>query len=141
MGASDDRSRTADPRFILVVDDDKSVRTFTTLLLKQLGFEAIEAEDGPAAIAIVGAESAHIGAVLLDLTMPGMDGIETLSALRRVAPGVPVILVSGFGTSHPDDVAGWLAPGITPDALLRKPFTPEQLLSTLQRLVDSACDH
>jgi CheY-like chemotaxis protein len=125
----------ADARLILVVDDDKSVRTFTKLLLKQLGFEAIEAEDGPAAIEIVRAESAHIGAVLLDLTMPRMDGVETLAALRQVAPGVPVILVSGFGANRPEDVAGWLAPGLAPDALLRKPFTPAQLVSTLQRVM------
>ena len=128
----------ADARLILVVDDDKSVRTFTKLLLKQLGFEAIEAEDGPAAIDIVRAESAHIGAVLLDLTMPRMDGVETLAALRQVAPDVPVVLVSGFGASRPEDVAGWLAPGPAPDALLRKPFTPAQLVSTLQRVMKPA---
>ena len=114
------------------------MRAFTKLLLKQLGFEVIEAEDGPAAIEIVRAESARIDAVLLDLMMPRMDGVETLSALRRVAPGIPVILVSGFGTTRPDEVAGWLAPGITPEALLRKPFAPEQLLSTLQRVMKRA---
>ncbi|MFL5307555.1 MAG: response regulator [Polyangia bacterium] len=125
----------ADVRLILVVDDDESVRTFTKLALKHFGFEAIEAEDGPAAIEIVRAQSAHIGAVILDLTMPCMDGVETLSALRQVAPDVPVILVSGFGTSRLDDVAGWLAPGTAPEAVLRKPFTPEELLSTLQRVM------
>jgi two-component system cell cycle sensor histidine kinase/response regulator CckA len=113
---------------ILVVDDEKTVRTFTKLLLEQLGFEAVEAEDGLAAIEILRAQSARIAAVLLDLTMPRMDGLETLSAIRRVAPGVPVILTSGFGTSRPEDVAG----GLAPEAVLRKPYKPEQLLATLQ---------
>ena len=122
---------------ILVVEDEETVRTVTKLLLERLGFEPIEAEDGPAAIEIFRSESVEIAAVLLDLTMPRMDGLETLSAIRRVAPGVPVILVSGFGTSRLEDVAESLAPGTMPEAVLRKPYIPEQLLATLQGVLRS----
>ncbi len=70
--------------------------------------------------------------MLLDLTMPRMNGTETLKELRLLAPRVPVVLTSGYGSGRLDD-----APSQSggPDAVLAKPYTPERLLATLQRVM------
>ena len=80
---------------ILVVDDDEMVRFVLTEKLAECGFSAIAACDG-----LSGVELFHnnvFDAVLLDLKMPGMDGIETLRELRKHDPEIPVIMVTAFG--------------------------------------------
>jgi CheY-like chemotaxis protein len=64
--------------------------------------------------------------------MPRLDGLETLARLRRIAPSVPVVLISGYGTMRLDDAR---APGDGPDAVLEKPYTADRLFETLQRVM------
>jgi PAS domain S-box-containing protein len=123
--ATAERGEREEKALVLVVDDENNVRESTRLLLEGLGFEVLAARDGTTAIELFRTHSSRIGVVLLDLTMPAMDGIETLAHLRRIAPHVPVVLTSGYGTA-PQDGA---------DAILRKPYTAEELLGTLRRLV------
>ncbi len=120
---------------VLVVDDEKNVRRTTQLLLEELGFEVVVARDGVEAVESFRAGPARIHAVLLDLTMPRMDGVETLKELRRVAPGVPVVLTSGYGLTTPEDGPERPPPGAVPDATLAKPYSAEQLLATLRRVM------
>jgi PAS domain S-box-containing protein len=117
---------------VLVVDDEKNVRVSAQLLLQGFGFDVLVASDGAEAIEVVRAQSARLGAVLLDLTMPGIDGRATLKQLRRVAPELPVILTSGCGTAGLDDEPG---SGEGADAILPKPYSAERLLATLRRLM------
>jgi PAS domain S-box-containing protein len=117
---------------VLLVDDEKNVRVTTGLLLQGFGFEVLFACDGLEAIEIFRAESGRIGAVLLDLTMPRMDGIATLKELRRIAPGVPVVLTSGYAFGRLDEEP-FLGDG--PDAVLPKPYPAERLLATLQQVM------
>jgi CheY-like chemotaxis protein len=114
---------------VLVVDDEKNVRLTTQLLLEELGFDVIVAGDGVEALETFVMQSARIGAVLLDLTMPRMDGAATLKELRRVAPDVPVVLATGYGAQRLEES------GAAPDAVLLKPYVPERLFATLQRLL------
>ena len=117
---------------VLVVDDEKNVLLSTDLLLRGFGFEVVVARDGAEAVDVFRARSAEIDVVLLDLTMPRMNGIETLRQLRSIAPGVRVILTSGYGEGPFDDEP---KRGEGPDALLPKPYAAEHLLATIQRVM------
>jgi two-component system cell cycle sensor histidine kinase/response regulator CckA len=118
---------------VLVVDDEKNVRISTELLLRGFGFEVIVAGGGAEAIEVFRSESGRIDVVLLDLTMPRMGGIETLKELRRIAPEIPVVLTSGYGSTRLDDESKG---GGGPDALLPKPYTSDRLLATLGRVMN-----
>ena len=115
------------PGVILVVDDENGVRTSTKLLLEQLGFVARVARDGHEAIEIVRELSGRLDAVLLDRTMPRLDGVQTMKALREIAPKLPIVLTSGQGdmSTLPE----------RPDAVLAKPYSTSELLTTLRRVM------
>jgi PAS domain S-box-containing protein len=123
---------------VLLVDDEENVRISTQLLLKQFGFEVIVARDGIEGVEAFRAQSSRIGAVLLDLTMPRMDGVETLKDLRRIAPEVPVVLTSGYGATPLEDSQTGSLVGIVPDAVLGKPYDVEQLFATLRQVMRTA---
>jgi CheY-like chemotaxis protein len=117
---------------VLVVDDDRNVLRSTDLLLRGFGFQVLVARDGAEAVEMFRARCAEIDVVLLDLTMPRMNGLETLEQLRCIAPAVPVVLTSGYGEGPFDGEAGR---GQGPDAVLPKPYAAEDLLATIQRLM------
>lgn len=116
---------------VLLVDDDRTVRQTTSGMLKRLGFTVLLAEDGVAAITLFRARHPEIRCVLCDLTMPRLDGWETMAALRQLVPGIPVILVSGYDQS--EVFAGEHAE--PPQAFLSKPYTQDTLREVLARLV------
>jgi two-component system, cell cycle sensor histidine kinase and response regulator CckA len=116
---------------VLVVDDEPAVRQATKLALKRLGFQVWEAADGIEAVELYRQHQAEIRCVLCDLTMPRMDGWETLAALRKMAPGLPVVLASGYSeahvmaSDHPEQ----------PQAFLNKPFEFKALADTMARVM------
>jgi two-component system, response regulator, stage 0 sporulation protein F len=77
---------------ILVVDDEESVREVLAEYFTEKGYEVSTAEDGRQALEVVDRERPHL--VLLDIRMPGEDGVETLRRLRQVAPSVSIIMVT-----------------------------------------------
>ena len=81
---------------VLVVDDEPAVRSTLSRVLTRIGYTVLEAEDGAQAVALFGLHRCDIRCVLCDVTMAEMDGWETLAALRKLAPGTPVILASGY---------------------------------------------
>jgi two-component system nitrogen regulation response regulator NtrX len=81
---------------ILVVDDESDIRASLKMILEYEGMNFIEADSGPSAIARV--EEEDPDAVLLDIKMPRMDGLEVLGKLRKTRPGMPVVMISGHGT-------------------------------------------
>jgi len=83
-------------RTILVVDDEETIRAVATLMLQRLGFKVLTANDGREAVSIFAENADGIDCVLLDLTMPDMDGGDTLTELRRLRSGIRVILCSGY---------------------------------------------
>jgi CheY-like chemotaxis protein len=77
---------------VLVVDDEPEVRLVLSEFLESRGFEVATAESGAKALDVVDEVSPHV--VLLDVTMPEMDGIETLKRLTALKPGLPIIMVT-----------------------------------------------
>jgi PAS domain S-box-containing protein len=123
---------------VLLVDDEDNVRVSTRLLLEGLGFDVIVARDGVEAIEVFRSQRHQVGAVMLDLTMPKMDGLEALAHLRRIDPAVPIVLTSGYGAMRGDDAPNGAPVSARPDAVLTKPYSEEQLRGTLQELLRRA---
>jgi CheY-like chemotaxis protein len=85
---------------LLLVEDEEIVRNMAAEMIKRLGYSVIEARDGIEAMEVFRHHQNEIHCVLSDLTMPRMNGWETLTALRKLAPNIPVILASGYDESH-----------------------------------------
>ena len=127
--AAEDLAPAAAPRpaarTVLVVDDEALVRDVVARMIEDLGYAAVTAADGEAALALLGTKP--IDAVLVDLTMPRMSGAEVIAAVRRDHPHLPVVLCSGYDR----DARG----PIRADAYLPKPFRIEALERTLAELL------
>ncbi|MCC6858049.1 MAG: PAS domain S-box protein [Bryobacterales bacterium] len=124
-------SRAAVPRFqdfcgsgtVLVVDDEEMLRTFVSAALARLGYTVLAAGDGQEAVEVFEAHAGRIDLVLLDLTMPVMNGRESWELLRERWPEARVILMSG----HSESEAAELFPGGQFFSFLQKPFPLERL--------------
>ena len=119
---------------ILVVDDEEAVRIVCARLVESFGFQTIEAADGQEAVGIFAQKPDAITLVLLDLTMPNMDGQEAFRELRRIQPEARVLLMSGFNEQEVS--ARFTAPGL--GGFLQKPFKPEQLRAKLREILEGA---
>ncbi|MBU6399179.1 MAG: CHASE domain-containing protein [Verrucomicrobia bacterium] len=118
----------------LVVDDEETVRTVAARMLENFGYHTILAPDGREALARIESATQPIRFVLLDLTMPRLDGEQTFRALRRLRPDLPILVMSGYSE---EELAGRFA-GPGPTGFLAKPFKPETLASKLQTLLATA---
>jgi two-component system cell cycle sensor histidine kinase/response regulator CckA len=85
---------------VLLVDDEEMVREMAAAMLARLGFTVLEAKDGVEAVEVFRQRQDEIRCVLSDLTMPRMNGWETLTALRNIVPDLPVILASGYNEAQ-----------------------------------------
>jgi two-component system cell cycle sensor histidine kinase/response regulator CckA len=111
----------------LVIDDDAGVRAAARRILAMLGFEAIVAADGRAGAALFAERAREIAVVLLDMTMPEMNGEETFREIRRVRDDVPVILTSGY--DEIEATRRFTSKGLA--GFLQKPFGSEDLTRKL----------
>jgi len=85
---------------VLLVEDDKMVRNMARIMLTRLNFKVMEAGDGAEAVEVFRQHKDEIHCVLCDLTMPRMNGWETLTAIRKLSPEIPVVLSSGYDKEH-----------------------------------------
>jgi CheY-like chemotaxis protein len=104
---------------ILLADDEESIRAIGAQMLEHLGYTVLTAEDGREAVDIYNKRSNEINLVILDMTMPHMDGAEAFSELRVINPQVKVILASGY--SKEDIGSRFAGKGLV--GVLQKPFT------------------
>jgi two-component system, NtrC family, nitrogen regulation response regulator NtrX len=112
---------------ILLVDDEANIRKMVCALLESEGFDTLEAPNGQAALTLVGEDPPDV--VLLDLMMPpGPDGLATLEQLKKRAPDVPVVMMSGKANLT-DAVR---ATKLGAFQFLEKPLTPEGVLVALR---------
>ena len=116
---------------ILLIDDDDFLREVLASTLAQAGHTVVQARDGRQVVDFFRVESADL--VITDLIMPDREGIETLVALRRETPGMPIIAMSG-GSTHS---GVYLATAVKLGArrALAKPFTPEVLLRAVDEVL------
>jgi CheY-like chemotaxis protein len=114
-------------RTVLIVDDEASVRLVLARLLAHIGYDVLEADDGARALEVVQSRPAPIDCVLLDIAMPGMDGVEAARALHSAQPRLPLVLMSGHSP-------GWVASrqvDVPVCGFLQKPFSFEEIERTL----------
>jgi CheY-like chemotaxis protein len=116
---------------VLLVDDDNLLRPVVAEMLTYLGFTVLTAADGVEAVELFRQRQAEIDCVLTDLTMPRMNGWETLTTLRQISPDIPVILSSGYDESqvlvghHPE----------RPQAFLGKPYEMNKADRTIRQVL------
>lgn len=120
---------------ILIVEDDDAYRRSLDQILIKSGFATVLATNGREAIAVYDPEK--IEAVVLDLIMPDIEGIETLTKLRRSFPQVKVLAISGGGQIGAKDYLD-LAAKLGARETLEKPFTSEAFIRALQRVLGSS---
>lgn len=108
--------------YVLIADDDASIRDVVRLYLEDAGYEVLEAENGRQAVDLVA--SGGVDLVLLDIMMPVLDGYGALREIRR-ASNVPVILLSAKG-QDPDKILGL---NLGADDYLAKPFNPLEVVA------------
>ncbi len=120
---------------ILVIDDDRSVRSLISGLLETCGHSVAAAENGR--VGMKAFEKDRIDLVVTDIVMPEQEGIATISAIRRLSPTVPILAISGSNTvgRYGDylHAAGILGASAT----LAKPLRPDDLIETIDRLLGS----
>ena len=113
-----ERARLAGRPAVLVVDDEEAVRKVLEIALRLSGLEVRLAASGEEAVELCRRDGGSIGVVLLDVRMRGLDGPQTLAALRAIDPAVRVVFMTGYaGGYSPDDL---LAMGA--DRFIEKPF-------------------
>jgi CheY-like chemotaxis protein len=122
---------------VLLAEDEEMVREITADMLRNTGFKVIEAKDGVDAVKAFRRHQKEIRCVVCDLTMPRMDGWETLSAIRSLSPGIPFVLSSGYDREQTmaGDHAEW------PQAFLGKPYLLQELRDAIHQSLNPAHHH
>ena len=118
---------------VLVVEDDPAVRRYIKIVLERQGYRVIAAADANDALEQMARGSVPIDLLMTDIVMPGMSGLELASRAAELAPGLKVLLASGYTESmimhH-----GMLDPGVP---FLQKPYSPSQLADQVRAVLDS----
>jgi CheY-like chemotaxis protein len=113
---------------VLVIDDERNVRVFISDLLKDLGYETDEADNGLQGIALL--EQRPYDLIITDLLMPHLTGWDVVNAVRGRGPRMPIIMISGFATD--DDVRQAMRVGVR---LLHKPFSVAELQRAIREVL------
>ena len=114
---------------ILVVDDEDGIRKIAEAILEMHGFEAITAVNGEAALDVLETDHQVIDMVLLDMTMPGISGLDVLEIASVKYPEIPVVLCSGYLAGVSDEIG---------DKCLKlpKPFSAEELIAMVGQAIN-----
>lgn len=117
---------------IVVVDDEELVRTILVRMLREAGYQALAADGGEAALALIAERGGAVALVLSDVVMPKLDGLALVARLSVAHPTLPTILMTAY-------TDGELAEhNLVPTCgLLRKPFTSAALLAEVRRCLDA----
>jgi CheY-like chemotaxis protein len=110
---------------ILVADDEPTILQVARTILEKAGFVVLSATDGPQALGMLEAQAVDV--LLTDLRMPGMSGTELIVEARRRYASLPVAYMTAFIAD----------PGLTDVPLLRKPFSAQDLINTVKKVMES----
>ena len=114
---------------ILIVEDEVAIREFEVINLRRVGYETVEAGSGEEALAIY-EEQNDFDIALLDISMPGMDGLTLCKELRRRSPSLGIIMLTAR-TQEMDKISGLM---LGADDYITKPFSPTELLARVDAL-------
>jgi CheY-like chemotaxis protein len=123
---------------IQVIDDDQAVRMTIKLVLERAGHDVSLAEDGRKGIQQI--EAGDFDLLIVDIFMPGMDGLETIRTIRQLRPEIPIVVISGYAfRTTQESVPDFLEMAVKFGAAssLQKPFRPAQLLSVVETCLGS----
>lgn len=126
------RAAASRGRCVLLVEDERLVRSTTSRVLTRAGYAVVTAADGEEALAFFESQPERVDVLVTDLQMPRMSGVDLVTRLRRLRPRLPVIVTSAHPASDQDDQE--LREHRT--ARLRKPFPMTALLETLAQLLE-----
>jgi len=119
---------------VLMVEDDEGVRNLSKKILKQSGYNVLEAQDGEEALMVSKAHAGPIHLLLTDVVMPKMSGKELADRLQPLRPETKILFMSGY-TDNTIIRHGTLRPDVN---FMQKPFTPELLSQRIRRVLDPA---
>ena len=122
------------PRRILVVDDEPAARLLAHRLFTEAGFEVVTASSGFDCLKEFRKQPSGFDLILLDLSMPFMDGEETFRRLQRMNPAVVVLLSTGFLGQGQSRIERMLAGGMA--GVIRKPHRPDELLAQVNAILE-----
>ncbi len=117
---------------ILVVDDEEAILRVARGMLGQFGYEVLTAKSGAQGIDVYRQEKDRISAVILDLSMPGMSGLETYDRMKEINPGIRALLTSGL--LEDEHMAGSRKKGIR--GFIQKPYSAEELSRRIREILD-----
>jgi two-component system chemotaxis response regulator CheY len=123
---------------VLIIDDEADVREVLRLHLEGAGFNVLEAENGEEGIKTLRSADnmINVGLILCDIRMPKVNGVECVDFLKKEAPGIPVVIVTGYPDT--EMATSFLKKGVK-DYLV-KPVEKEKLLSVVDKLVAAGKD-
>jgi two-component system cell cycle sensor histidine kinase/response regulator CckA len=121
---------------VLIADDDGPIRTVLRRALERFGLKVVEVEDGDDAVATIAEDPARFRLIVLDLTMPRLNGDDALMRIRSVAPELPALVLSGFL----EDEIRQRVNGSANVGMLNKPFTTRRLADALWELLGPGDD-
>ena len=118
---------------VLIIDDESDVRDVLKFHLSESNYAIIEAENGQEGIDLLKSESnlTNVGVIICDIRMPKVNGIECIQYIRQEAPGIPIVVVTGFPDTQM--AVNLLNEGVK--EYLVKPVEKEKLVATVDRLV------
>ena len=123
---------------ILIVDDEQDVRDIFQNRLEKAGYNTLMAENGEEAIAILrsGDNMVNVGVIFCDIRMPKVNGIECIDFLKQQAPGIPVVVVTGYPDA--ETAKDLMKKGIK--QYLVKPLDKEKMLEIVEQIVAEGKD-
>lgn len=120
---------------ILLIEDNDQIRQFARIVLENAGHEVREAPDGEAGLRAFRQRPAEL--VICDLIMPIREGLEMIAELRRGGATVPILAMSGGGTLGDPNQMLAVARALGATRTLPKPFSPNELVSAVEQLLNS----
>jgi len=119
---------------VLIVDDEETIRETAAMMLEDMGFATLMATDGMDGVRVYREHQSEIVAVLMDMTMPKMDGKTCFTELRRINPDVKVILSSGY--NEQEATSRFAGQGLA--GFIQKPYLPDALQQTMRDVMHAS---
>jgi len=127
--------QTGTGEVVLVVEDDPTVRSLIIEVLADLGYEALQAHDGPSGLTCLESDR-HIDLLVTDVGLPGMNGRQLADAARERRPDLKILFITGYAESAAL-ATGFLDPGME---MITKPFAVESLMQRIRAMIESTPD-